>query len=83
MNPKKNNSIKVKTHWPTPIINQKTIKKKKKKKKQPTDRSEIDIFGLNKIDASQHRHLLAMATAMRSILTFEYFPLTPSALEGI
>ena len=40
---KKNNSIKVKTHRPTPIINQKTRKKKKKKKKKTaTNKSKWD-----------------------------------------
>ena len=54
---------------PTHTHNQpKNQRKKKKKKPQPTDRSVINTSGLSKIDASQHRHLLAIAAAMRSIL---------------
>ena len=45
--------IKIKPHWPTPIINQKTIKKKKKK--PATNRSEWD-WGLQ---LEQDRRLAA------------------------
>ena len=65
--PEKTSRSRSKPTDPYPQSTQKP-EKKKKKKPQPTDRSVINTSGLSKIDASQHRHLLAIAAAMRSIL---------------
>ena len=50
---------------PTHTHNQPKNQEKKKKNQQPTDRSKIEASSRSKIDASQHRHLLATAAVLK------------------